>query len=212
MVDLLKHFRWNYISFVYSLSFYGLHAYLLLLERLRSENICLAVEYGLPENPSKYNYRKAVERLREGSNGVSSHVAVLFLSQTSAMGILTAAKEMGVKAEFTWIASDAWGRNVQDFRGVEDVAEGTLTIKISAQNDRVFDEHFSKLTRGQTDNPFLAEFWNASCKSTEVGKCRRETTFGELHDIYKPESTVSLVKLAVYFLAHSLHEIFSRCK
>ena len=212
IVDLLEHFRWTYVSFIYSYSLYGVHGYLLMLEKLREDNnLCLAVEYGLPENPSQEHYELAVDRITQGSNGKPSHVVILFLSQTAATGVLKVAKSRQLHGRFTWIASDAWGRNAHDFRGLEDIAEGALTVKLASKNDQDFDDHFSKLNPSNTNNPYLQEFWNATCNHSSKS-CTGRTTFKDLDDIYKPESTVGLVKIAVSFLAQSLHELFRQCK
>ncbi|XP_067936821.1 metabotropic glutamate receptor 2-like [Watersipora subatra] len=213
LIDLMEYYNWSYVSFVYSLSFYGIYGYLIMLGEVKrsSSNICFAATVGLPENPTKENFSNAIDSLIAGTNGKPSHVVMLFLSQTSATGILKAAQERHLIGKFTWIGSDAWGRNERDFSGIEDVAEGVLTIKFASKNDPSFDDHFSKLNPFTTQNPFLREFWNESCK-LRVDKCGRNTTFGQLKEVWQPEMTVGLVKIAIYAIAESLQELLGRCK
>jgi len=217
IIDLVQHFNWSYISFVYSYNFYGLEAYFLLLENLRNlvgSNMCLALEFGLPINPTEENYAEAVSRLVGTYNRVPSHVVILFLPQMAATGILTLAQKLGYAGKFTFIASDAWGRNAQDFHGVEDIGLGSLTMKIASSNDPTFDKHFASLNAAKAKdlgNEFASEFLETACQQSSR-KCDERTTFGELSDVYHPESTVSLVKMSVLLLESALADLFLRCR
>lgn len=212
MIEVLNHFNWQYISFVYSLNWYGLEAYLLLSAYLRQpgSRICLAAEVALPENPSDGDYEKVVEMLLQGNDGRGSHVVILFLPQFSAISVLKVAQENGLEGRFTYIASDAWGRNTQDFSGVEKIAAGALTMKINSTNDPEFDRHFANLNPTNSINPFLPEFWNVACNQSDE-QCLRARGFGDL-DTYQPETTITLVKMAVTFLAHRIDELQRECK
>lgn len=171
----------------------------------------MAVEYGMPEQPTPNDYIELVKALAAGTNGRPSHVVILFLSQTMAQHVLLAASRQNLTGNFTWIASDAWGRNAHDFDFVQDIAAGAITIKISSTNEPTFDKHFAALNAANSNNPFLIDYWNAACNGSRYN-CTRGSSFSTLKDVYKPESTVSLVKTAVYLLAHALHELFGQCR
>lgn len=211
MVAVLQEFDWHYVSFVYIMNFYGWDAYLLLSTELKRKDIdiCLAEEINLSETPTEDDYRNAVTLLfqKERERASAHHVVILFLPQVVASALLKKAQEMNYQGHFTWIASDAWGRNVQDFDGIEEIAEGTLTLKINSTNDNEFDKHFANINPIASSNPFVQEFWKASCKDEE--KCRTER-FSDL-PFYKPETTVSLVKLAVYLIAYRLDDLQREC-
>lgn len=212
MVDLLEHFKWSYVTFVFSLDFYGIDAYMLLSGRVKNgSSICLATEIAIPPNPTQADFDHAVDTLTIGSNNKASHVVILFLSQTTAMGILKTAEARGLQGNFTWIASDAWGRNKQDFREVQGIAEGTLTMKINSTNDPQFDKHFASLNPDKSNNPYMREFWEATCYASNTS-CSDSTKFMDMTDVYQPESTISLVRVAVTILVNSLEELLSRCR
>lgn len=207
----MEHFRWSYVSFIFSLDFYGIDAYMLLSNKIKNDSrICLASDIAIQPNPSQVDFDDALDLLILGSNNKASHVVILFLSQTSALGILKTAEARGLRGNFTWIASDAWGRNTQDFREVQEIAEGTLTMKINSTNDPEFDKHFASLGR-ESRNPYLTDFWEAACAMSNTS-CSNRTKFMDMSDVYQPESTTSLVKAAVTLLVNSLRELLKRCR
>jgi len=215
ILDVLEHFHWSYVSFIYTYNDYGLHAYLILLERLgaKGSNVCIAHEAAFQDNVGPEQYRDVVRSLATGSNGIAAHVVILFMPQVNARGVLEAAQEMGYGGKFTWIASDAWGRNVQDFRGIENVTEGALTIKVNSTTDPRFDKYFANLNLSQLENPFLKEYWELRCSPStkESRSCRGVTKFSDLEE-YSPESTISLVETTVKILTYQIREIILICR
>lgn len=213
IIHLLEHFKWSYVSFVFSFDFYGLDAFMLMNEGIKNRtNICMAASVNISPNPAASDFKTAVDELERGSNNKPSHVVILFLSQTSATGILKEAHRRHLTGNFTWIASDAWGRNEQDFRDVQDIAEGTLTMKIKSTNREEFDRHFEELSlKNKTDHPYLEEFMVEACSKSKES-CTDRTKFKDIPSVYQPESTVGLVEGAVKILVYALDELLKRCR
>lgn len=74
--------------------------------------------------------------------------------------ILEAAKRANLVAPFHWLASDGWGKQPYIFDGVEDIAEGAITVELKSDNIVEFDAYIGGLTPAQNvRNPWFEEFW-----------------------------------------------------
>lgn len=61
-------------------------------------------------------------------------------------GILQAAKRVNLTEPFHWIASDGWGKQQKLVEGLEDVAEGAITVELQSEPIPDFDEYMMSLT------------------------------------------------------------------
>ena len=74
--------------------------------------------------------------------------------------MLAAAKRLNIRDHFIWVASDGWGRQHKLVEGLEDVAEGALTVDRQSNHVPGFDEYMVSLNpRNNARNPWYADFW-----------------------------------------------------
>lgn len=74
--------------------------------------------------------------------------------------ILEAAKRANLDTPFHWLASDGWGKQAYIFDGVEDIAEGAITVELQSDSIEEFDTYMAGLSPAQNvRNPWFSEFW-----------------------------------------------------
>ncbi|RZC32180.1 ANF receptor domain containing protein, partial [Asbolus verrucosus] len=74
--------------------------------------------------------------------------------------ILQAAKRLNASHTFYWVASDGWGKQQKLVEGLEDVAEGAITVELQSDNIPGFDEYMMSLTpETNLRNPWFEQYW-----------------------------------------------------
>lgn len=211
MVAIIQKFSWVYVSVIYAEGSYGTEGYKALKSELEGVGYCLAAVIEVKQSFTDVDYDQVILQLIEQPR---AKAVVIFTPLHAAREILTAAKRNGQTGKYTWIGSDAWGRNLQDHKGIEDVALGAINIRVMSRTVHRFDEHFKTVTLANTSNPWLKPFWeehfqcNTDGTSTYLKTCTNTETLNETGQ-YVPENTVSLVIDAVNMFARSLHSMRS---
>ena len=106
----------------------------------------------------------------------SAKTVVVFSSQERQIrNLLQAAKDKGQTRTFQWLGTDSWG-NVLWLKGLEDVAQNTITVSPKTVELKAFDESFHRLhPKTNIRNPWFKEFWerhfNCSIKNETDGQC-----------------------------------------
>lgn len=74
--------------------------------------------------------------------------------------ILQAAKRANLVNPFHWIASDGWGKQQKLVEGIEDIAEGAITVELQSERIPDFDDYMMSLTpENNLRNPWFEEYW-----------------------------------------------------
>ncbi len=66
-----------------------------------------------------------------------SRGVVLFLRAEDNRGLLEEAKRSHQENYFTWLASDGWGKQEKLVEGVEEAAEGAVTVELQSKEIEV---------------------------------------------------------------------------
>ena len=213
IVDILEIFNWTYVSVVYSEGSYGSEGYKEIKKRIQESGFCLAVQREMKQSYGVADYDAIVDDLLATPR---AKVVILFSPLSQARSLFFAVKRKQAYEKFVWIGSDGWGRNVQDYREVEDIANGALTIKFYSTVVERFDEHFKYLTpNNASKNPWFREAVSSeimcSFNDADLKKpCSYMFSFASTGD-YKPETTVSQVFDAVYSYAYAIDRLTSEC-
>lgn len=213
IVDILKTFGWTYVSIVYAEGSYGSEGYKAVKAQVEEIRYCLAVIREMRQSFTDNDYDGIMRELEDTPR---AKVVIIFAPLAQTRALLTSAKRNRVYGQFTWIGSDAWGRNIQDYKDLEDVSLGALTVKFFSETSKRFDEYFKYLTpSNSSNNPWFQETVESETGCSFNGQSRKPPcflnfSFGETGS-YKPESTVSLVIDAVYTFASALHYLLSHC-
>ncbi|XP_050497370.1 metabotropic glutamate receptor-like [Diabrotica virgifera virgifera] len=132
--------------------------------------------------------------------------------------ILQAAKRLNASQAFYWVASDGWGKQQKLVEGLEDVAEGAITVELQSNNIPGFDAYMMSLTpERNTRNPWFEQYWEDTFACVLEKNIPLETNYTfnvcspELRLSqrvgYEQESKVQFVVDAVYAFALALHNL-----
>ncbi|XP_043212008.1 metabotropic glutamate receptor-like [Amphibalanus amphitrite] len=210
LVDMVQLFNWSYVSTIASDGYYG-HSGMDAFHRQAAErNICIAVAEKVPRDATAKTFENIIMNLQKKpmARGV-----ILFVRAEDARGVLEAAKRLRLREPFHWIASDGWGKQESLVHGVEEVAEGAITVELTSRRVAAFDRYMAELTPDTNRrNPWFRDYWQAffGCSlapdAAEDTACdpalrlRTETGFVQ-------ESKVQFVIDAVYAFAHALEAL-----
>ncbi|XP_071794516.1 metabotropic glutamate receptor 4-like [Asterias amurensis] len=194
IVDVLAHFRWEYVALIYSSD-----QSILDIEREvydeaseRSE-LCKLVRTEVSRDPTDTELNDLVQTLRDNP---SAHVVVLLTeSADTTRAVISAVRSAQPPLIRTWLAGDSFGNQIKP----NTFPQGTLFIEYFKPKLVRFEEHFRSLAlNGSNANPWYDEF----CQGTDICQTSSEDGFSEFNPMLAP------VMDAVFSLAHSLDKTF----
>uniref|UniRef100_A0A670YZX2 G-protein coupled receptors family 3 profile domain-containing protein n=1 Tax=Pseudonaja textilis TaxID=8673 RepID=A0A670YZX2_PSETE len=126
MVDIVKAFKWNYVSTLASEGSYGESGVEAFIQKSRENgSVCVAQSVKIPREPKDGEFDKIIRRLLETSH---ARAVIIFANEDDIKNVLMAAKRANQTGHFIWMGSDSWGSKIAPVRDVEEVAEGSVTI------------------------------------------------------------------------------------
>eukprot|EP00112_Aurelia_sp_Birch-Aquarium-sp1_P025405 Seg842.1 transcript_id=Seg842.1/GoldUCD/mRNA.D3Y31 product="Metabotropic glutamate receptor 4" protein_id=Seg842.1/GoldUCD/D3Y31 len=185
LLDILKRYKWKYISLVNSHGTYGQQGMNRLVKLLDKEKICISAKTVLPKNPKRGDFEKVIKELelRNPENSLIARTVVLFTTSEDTYGLFQAARS---KTKFQWISSSAWDANFETVRGVKEVAKGAILLNYENINNKKFMQHFKSLTLNENRYSWFEEFWeqqfNCKVKTTANSTGKLCTGNENLHD------------------------------
>ncbi|KAI2796560.1 Metabotropic glutamate receptor 3, partial [Blomia tropicalis] len=212
LVDLVQLFNWSYVSLVSSEGQYGDSGMTAFLREAKKRSICIAMNEKVPQNADGAYFKSILQNLRTKPN---ARGVVLFLRAEDNRGLLEAAMQLNYSKYFSFIASDGWGKQDKLVLGVEEVAEGTITVELTTTGITEFDDYFGNLTQEHSRrNPWFREYWR------DTFGCRLGDDYNPNHSLpycdpslrmnrhtgYVQESKVQFVVDAVYSFAYALND------
>ncbi|XP_078046873.1 metabotropic glutamate receptor-like [Augochlora pura] len=214
LVDVVKSANWSYVSTVYSEGSYGEYGIEVFTREATERNVCIAAALKVPGAADDHIFDDIIQRLSKKSN---ARAVVLFTRAEDARGILEAASRSNLSQPFQWLASDGWGRQGKLVEGLEDEAEGAITVELQSKNIPGFDEYMASLTpENNRRNPWFTEYWEEvfgcvlrrSSPAFQNGTtpCSPQLRLTAASG-YEQESKVQFVVDAVYAFALALHNL-----
>lgn len=157
LVDVVKSANWSYVSTVYSEGSYGEYGIEVFTREATERNVCIAAALKVPSAADDKVFDDIIQRLNKKPN---ARAIVLFTRAEDARGILEAARRSNLSQSFQWLASDGWGRQSKLVEGLEEEAEGAITVELQSENIPGFDEYMASLTpENNRRNPWFGEYW-----------------------------------------------------
>ncbi|XP_057243226.1 metabotropic glutamate receptor 6-like [Malurus melanocephalus] len=170
--------------------------------------------------PKPGEFAKVIGRLMETS---TARGVVLFANEDDIRRVLEAATLANLSGHFSWVGSDSWGAKMAPVQGLEDAADGAITILPKRASVPGFDEYFtSRSLENNRRNLWFHEFWedDFNCRlphsgsdgeapggaGTPVRKCTGRERIGR-DSPYEQEGKVQFVIDAVLAMAHGLHSL-----
>ncbi|KAH8309912.1 hypothetical protein KR059_003996, partial [Drosophila kikkawai] len=229
LVDIIKNFNWSYVSTIHSEGSYGEYGIEAFHKEANERHVCIAVAEKVPSAADDRVFDSILSKLQKKPN---ARGVVLFTRAEDARRILLAAKRANLSQPFHWIASDGWGKQQKLLEGLEDIAEGAITVELQSEIIEDFDHYMMQLTPGTNQrNPWFAEYWedtfncvlepesvsnlnkSTGSKSTPKSKtiCDDNLRLSEKVG-YEQESKTQFVVDAVYAFAYALDNLHNdRC-
>ena len=169
----------------------------------------------VPQNADQNYFHTILTNLKTKPNAKG---VVLFLRAEDSRGLLEAAKTANQTNYFSFIASDGWGTQEKLVVGVEEEAEGAITVELQSKEIEEFDYYIGNLTAYHKRNPWFQEYWQDTFECRLPSYVDNDNTDNP-HNLticspnlridksmgYRQESKVQFVVDAVYSFAHALH-------
>ncbi|XP_057330958.1 metabotropic glutamate receptor isoform X1 [Microplitis mediator] len=157
LVDVVKSANWSYVSTVHSEGSYGESGIEVFTRQATERNVCIAAAEKVPSAADDKDFDSIIQRLSKKPN---ARAVVLFTRAEDARRILEAARRSNITQPFQWIASDGWGRQNKLVEGIEDEAEGAITVELQSKTIPSFDDYMQALTpQINKRNPWFGEYW-----------------------------------------------------
>ncbi|XP_031558729.1 metabotropic glutamate receptor 3-like [Actinia tenebrosa] len=212
IVDIIHSMNWSAVYAINSLGSYGEGGMRSFEKFALSSNICTVYQYQLESNMKPEDYDKLIKNFLRKPD---VRVVVLFCASDDIRAVLSAAKRQNRNKHFIWLASDFWGSKFIHLRGLEDVANGAISIELKTKRQRLtpfYDYFFSLKPENNTRNPWFKEYWenHFRCRlsnTSDVPFTRR--CHGNESDISREhyDSKVSFVIDAVFAFGHALNSL-----
>lgn len=208
MADIVHYFNWTYVSLVTSEGVYGDSGMTSFLRDARTGNFCVAVVEVVPRLTDEATFDGIIQSLLRRP---LARVVALFTHGQDSRALLAAAKRANVSSHFMWLASDGWGTQAQIVEGLEDQAEGAITIELDSKVIPEYDAYMKNLTVENNErNPWFREYWEDMFQCSvdpdnTSAACAVSLRLDESSG-YRQGAKIQFVVDAVYALAHALDE------
>lgn len=157
LVDIIKNLNWSYVSTIHSEGSYGEYGIEAFHKEANERHVCIAAAEKVPSAADEKVFDAIIGKLQKKS---SARGVVLFTRAEDARRILQAAKRANLAQPFNWIASDGWGKQQKLLEGLEEIAEGAITVELQSEIIEDFDSYMIQLTpESNQRNPWFAEYW-----------------------------------------------------
>ncbi|XP_032588820.1 metabotropic glutamate receptor isoform X2 [Drosophila mojavensis] len=223
LVDIIKNFNWSYVSTIHSEGSYGEYGIEAFHKEATERHVCIAAAEKVPSAADDKVFDAIIGKLLKKPN---ARGVILFTRAEDARRILLAAKRANLSQPFHWVASDGWGKQQKLLEGLEDIAEGAITVELQSEIIEDFDRYMMQLTpTSNKRNPWFAEYWedtfncvlptssasdkiNKGDDSNQKEKVVCDDSFRLSDKVgYEQESKTQFVVDAVYAFAHALHNL-----
>ena len=220
MLRLVEHMKVNYIATIHSDDMHGKAA----AEAFHSnnkvkdnQNLCITSKLEIGDKSTMENAKEIINTL-VNKNGLV--VVLLFTNPEHTRLLLRAAKEMNQIGRFQWVGSNLWGNRNQVVSGLEDVANGAITLQMRSEvidgyMDYVKSLDFSKAEEKGIPLDWFEEFWQhtLSCRLSNGTKplnqytttCKSSARITD--DVIHQGRDVFNVIIATYMTAQGINNV-----
>ena len=205
ILDIMKHFKWLYVSCISSHE--RQQGVFVLKSLIENDRRCIAKQVSLPEIPKTATYQDAIDSV---SVDEKAKVVILFTTREDTIGLLSAAKKKGYGKGVVWIGGTGWGNLLMqsDLKGIGD---GAISLNYpSHQHDSGFRKYFCSLNPKRNTYGYFKEFWQAvfdctydSSKDYDKKLCTNREKIREGKE-FPRFTTIGPVMDAVYVYAQTL--------
>lgn len=209
MVDVVKGLQWTSVFAVSSEGIYGERGIREFITGAKAANICIAGTFKIDGGLSSDMQINSM--ISEFLKHPNVRGIVLFCTDTDARRILKGAQQRNTAGRFIWVASDYWGTRKKTIEGLEEFAEGAITVSLTEASFPKFKTYFTSLkpdNKTLTVNPWFEEFWETQfkCSLKQNGNPCKDASLINMD--MRIDDKVPFVIDAVYAFAHALDALY----
>ncbi|XP_014774575.1 uncharacterized protein LOC106872190 [Octopus bimaculoides] len=217
IIQILKHFDWRYVGLIYATNNYGLKAKQLLLSAAKENQICLFPFKGIADSKIKTKHDEFDEIF---SVALIKNIKVIIYFGTSSrtVDLLESLNQRKMHNFFTFIGSDAWGKN-NLILSYGHVFAGSIIITVDSSKRALLKEgiSFKKYLKekdaslNHLKNPYFKYFWNQyMCDpSKKASTCIKKTFSDNDIDLYVNNHRIVQTMNAVYAIHNGLKKLIN---
>lgn len=212
MVDVVRGLKWTSVFTVNSEGIYGERGIREFTAGAKAANICIAGSFKIESSSDETHIDAIIVEFLKHPN---ARGVVLFCTDIDSRRLLEGAQRgKDATSSFIWVASDYWGTRKKPIEGLEEYAEGAITVSLAEAPFPSFKTYFTSLkpdNRSRMINPWFDEFWekqfDCSLKKNKTS-CPKDATLASRN--LRIDDKVPFVIDAVYALAHGLDKMYKR--
>ena len=208
MIDLLLHFKWTYISTIFSENTYGEPGIDEVHALAKTYGICIDFNEGIDSSFTDSQFLELAMKVLKSE----ARVIVLFSSEQDATKLFEHLLPIYSRA-FVWIASDSWARSQFIMKKYSQIITPMIGFSPQAKFSPGFLDYFSKLTLdSNVRDPWFQEWYMARLHCTVNGsdsECYRNASVPQLATDYVQGQKSPLVIDAVYAFAHAINNFLT---
>ncbi|ELU06483.1 hypothetical protein CAPTEDRAFT_99819 [Capitella teleta] len=203
LVAIAQHFKWTYVSLLYSDDSYGQYSGKRLEMLIREAGMCIAFNQRISANATDEDYEKAASKLWEYRKA-----RVVFMVMTKQDPLFAAIGKLGLTHHFLFLSGDIFS-SVAGNPG-----EGAIFVSHHSPSVPGYLEFAQSLTPSlEPANEWLAEAWqnrfHCSWDATSNNSCHSYSISDANETITTPNGRIYL---SVYVYAHAMHQMIAeRC-
>ena len=160
IMAILNNQAWNFTQLIYSDDAYGRPGKEGLTKAMEKAGKCIVVSYGIsPSNPTEEEIDDLIKNLVQNSK---TRVVILYTYESVTRKVLEGVARSRARGIFTWIGTTAWGDSKGVVQGLEEYAEGAVTIVPDSSTTGLdsFRQYFENLKPDtNTQNPWFKQYW-----------------------------------------------------
>ncbi|XP_029111560.1 extracellular calcium-sensing receptor-like [Scleropages formosus] len=215
LVELLKHFGWTWVGYIYSAETYAEEGTAEFIKTAKEEGICTEYMLQFFGTASENALLSVVQKIKSST----SKVVLAFMSLTYFNNFLEMTKEMNVTG-IQWIGSEAWvsARQLAN-SGTANILQGAMGFAITESYiPGLADFLLSLQPSDAPESIFTRAFWetvfgcslSSSSSSVNLKLCSGSedlrTVTNDYTDMSDSRPVYSIYK-AVYAVAHAIHSL-----
>ncbi|XP_042348442.1 taste receptor type 1 member 1-like [Plectropomus leopardus] len=192
IVNIILHFNWRWVAFLYSDNDYGKDGQELFIKRINDTEICLAYTKGLNDDTNYVQMFKQIEKQK-------INIITVLALKMRAEPLIESAIQLNVTNK-VWIADDGWSLNKRLSKKKEIKNIGTVlgvsqpVVTIPGFTDFIHSSRSQTHCEKAEQRMFCNQVYNCSSPSVK--------------DVIAADPSFSFpVHAAVYAIAHALHNV-----
>lgn len=199
MIDLMKKYKWNLISVIFSKNSYGNTGISTLRQLATKENICLDLYEGIAQDFNTADYQMLIQKLSQST----ANVVVLYATEQHVRSLFDELAKLNPSRHFTWIASSAWTQITPMLP--PELVVGLFGFFPHFDHVSQFQDYYTTLTLDNNNrNPWFPEFYSTVFNCTKMEECDNQSIALALSQMEQEHSIPTVID-ATYAFAHALH-------